>query len=288
MNKQWDIDFITRDQLKAHIKNTIEKFMENTKPLNLKQFNKNIIDPIKLTFDKALNNDSWEDIINKEIVRQKDKANTNDIGYFHQNLFKYITNCEVPPNGQKGGWDIIYRNPNGITIENEIGSKDTVHTIYAEMKNKHNTMNNASANDTYIKMQNQLLSDDDCFCFLIEVIAKHSQNIVWTVTLKNKEKAKHKRIRRVSIDKFYEIITNDKNAFYKLCIHLPELIYEVTTENSNLFEFEQDTVFSELNETLSKTTLIDQNNSYLYALYMLGFSEYNGFDQLLQSNNDDE
>ncbi len=42
---------------------------------------------------------------------------------------------------------------------------DVVHTVYVEMKNKHNTMNSASAGKTYIKMQNQFLSNDDCACF---------------------------------------------------------------------------------------------------------------------------
>ena len=34
---------------------------------------------------------------------------------------------------------------------------DIVHTIYVEMKNKHNTMNSASSAKTYIKMQGQIL-----------------------------------------------------------------------------------------------------------------------------------
>lgn len=38
-------------------------------------------------------------------------------------------------------------------------------------------MNSASAGKTYIKMQSQLLSDDDCACFLVEAIAQRSQNI---------------------------------------------------------------------------------------------------------------
>ena len=49
---------------------------------------------------------------------------------------------------------------------------NTAGTIFAEVKNKHNTMNSASAGKTYIKMQNQLLKDDDCACFLVEAIAQ--------------------------------------------------------------------------------------------------------------------
>ena len=70
------------------------------------------------------------------------------------------------------------------------------------MKNKHNTMNSAASGKTFIKMQNQLSKDDDCACFLVEVIAKQSQNIKWETTV-DKQKVGHKLIRRVSIDQFY-------------------------------------------------------------------------------------
>ena len=42
---------------------------------------------------------------------------------------------------------------------------DIVHRVYVEMKNKHNTMNSSAAGKTYIKMQSQLLEDDDWACF---------------------------------------------------------------------------------------------------------------------------
>ncbi len=51
------------------------------------------------------------------------------------------------------GWDVIYKNPDGI----QMPDGDIVHTVYVEMKNKHNTMNSASSAKTYIKMQGQIL-----------------------------------------------------------------------------------------------------------------------------------
>ena len=86
---------------------------------------------------------------------------------------------------------MIYENPDGIPIP-EAG---IVHTVYVEMKNKHNTMNAASAGKTFIKMQNQLLNDDDCACFLVAAIAQRSQNIKWEPTV-DKKKVGHKLIRR--------------------------------------------------------------------------------------------
>ena len=148
----WTLDFINEDDFTNHVKATIEKYGEKLESFDLKRFNKNIIDPIKLIFDKTVYHSSWEEIVGNEIFRQRDKSNNNDIGYFHQRIFQYISGCHVPDNGKEGGWDVIYENPNGISLPD--GS--VVHTIYIEMKNKHNTMNSASAGKTFIKMQNQL------------------------------------------------------------------------------------------------------------------------------------
>ena len=59
-------------------------------------------------------------------------------------------------------------------------------------------MKSASAGKTFIKMQNQLLNDDDCACFLVEAIAKKSQNIKWSTTVDGRS-VSHRRIRRVRI-----------------------------------------------------------------------------------------
>lgn len=137
----WNLTFISEEDFTNHVKATIEKYGEKLESFDLKRFNKNIIDPIKLIFDKTVYQSSWEEIVSNEIFRQRDKSNNNDIGYFHQRIFQYIKNCHVPPNGEEGGWDVIYENPDGIPIP-EAG---IVHTVYVEMKNKHNTMNSASA-----------------------------------------------------------------------------------------------------------------------------------------------
>lgn len=207
------LSFISDQDFTRHVEDTIKKYGDKLEPFDLKKFNKNIIDPIKLIFDKTVYKLSWEEIIGNEVFRQRDKSNNNDIGYFHQRIFQYIDKCHVPANGEEGGWDVIFEDPNGIEIPNA----GIVHTIYVEMKNKHNTMNSASAGKTFIKMQNQILHDDDCACFLVEAIAQRSQNIKWETTLDGK-KVGHKLIRRVSIDKFYELVTGEKEAFFNMCM----------------------------------------------------------------------
>lgn len=53
-------------------------------------------------------------------------------------------------------------------------NRDSRH-IYVELKNKHNTMNSASSQKTYMKMQGKLLEDDQAVCYLVEVISKNQR-----------------------------------------------------------------------------------------------------------------
>jgi uncharacterized protein YecA (UPF0149 family) len=140
------------------------------------------------------------------------------------------------------------------------------------MKNKHNTMNSASSGKTYMKMQGQLLSDDDCACFLVEAIAKRSQNITWAVSVDG-TRQKHRRIRRVSMDEFYKLVTGQDDAFYKMCMLLPSVIEKVVAEAAP-GAVPKDTVIDELKKIAER-----EKGSFALALYMLGFGSYNGFSK---------
>ena len=249
MTDSYIITFIKQADFENHVAKTIASYNEALKSINLDKFNSNIIDPIKLTFDKALFKKSIEEIIELEIHRQRDKSNTNAIGYFHQYMFKYMAGCEVPQHG----FDVIYTQSDGTKI-------------YVEMKNKHNTMNSSSSQKTYIGMQNQILNHPNDYCYLVETIAKRSQNISWKCSV-NGETVSHDRIRRVSMDKFYALITGVDNAFYLICKQLP-LTIEKLIKNDIVDTVEHDTVIDELKA---------KNPDLLKALYLLAFETYNGF-----------
>ncbi|GEM_PF-3272190 len=74
----WNLTFISEEDFTNHVKATIEKYGEKLESFDLKRFNKNIIDPIKLIFDKTVYQSSWEEIVSNEIFRQRDKSNNND------------------------------------------------------------------------------------------------------------------------------------------------------------------------------------------------------------------
>lgn len=186
MRRQYNLGFISDDDIYEHVKRTVESYRRD---ITLLQFNENIVDPIKLTFDSKVYGKSIREAIEDECFRQIDKSNTNKIGYFHQYLFHYAGNGWVVP---KEGFDV--ENPD-------------LH-IFVELKNKHNTMNSASSQKTYMKMQAKLLDDDEATCYLVEVISKKSKDEIWKMTL-DKQPRSHKKIRRMSMDKFYELVFGD-------------------------------------------------------------------------------
>lgn len=242
--RKYNLSFIKDEDLFKHVMETVNKYRFR---INLNDFKKNIIDPIKLTFDAKIYNKSLAEVIEAEILRQLDKSNTNLIGYFHQNIFKYFDSEWTVP---KSGFDII----------NE--SK----LIYVEMKNKHNTMNSSSSQKLYMKMQSTLIKEPRAQCLLVEVLAKKSQNIKWKISLDG-ESISQENIRKISIDKFYSMVIKEEDAFKNLCEKLPLVIEDVIfaikiREKSN-------TVFSEL-ENISP--------NLLKSIYLLAFNGYNGFE----------
>lgn len=249
--QKYNLNFISDIDLFNHVKKTVEDYSFS---IDLKKFSANVVDPVKLTFDKLIYKKTIADLINSEVIRQMDKSNNNSIGYFHQNIFKYIGGCKwiVP----EKGFDIINEQKK----------------IFVEMKNKHNTMNSSSSQKTYLKMSAKVQNDSLARCFLVEIIAKISQDEPWEISI-DSEKYKSEKIRRMSIDKFYEIVTGEADAFKKLCQVLPIVIQDVVDSvPKNKFK---NTVLKEL-EQLSPDILT--------SLYLLAFKTYAGFDDfVLQS-----
>ncbi len=241
----YNLPFISDIDLFNHVKETVEKYRFT---IDLNEFNKNIIDPIKLTFDAKVYNKSIQDVVEFEILRQLDRSNTNHIGYFHQNIFKYLGN----------GWRVP---DTGFDVVNDMQK------IYVEMKNKHNTMNSSSAQKTYMGMQATLIEEPDATCMLVEVIATKSQNVKWIASI-NKRQISHDHIRRVSIDQFYALVTGKPTAFKQLCEKLPTVIEDVVAAMSQ--KSSVNTVFAEL-ENLAADNL-------LRSLYLLAFQKYQGFE----------
>ncbi|MBS7349325.1 MAG: Eco47II family restriction endonuclease [Comamonas sp.] len=242
---KYSLGFISDKDLYQHIQQTVEKYRFQ---VDLAAFNKNLIDPIKLTFDTKVYQREIADVISDEVLRQLDKSNNNHIGYFHQNIFHYLGDGWFVP---EKGYDIVHLDKQ----------------IYVEMKNKHNTMNSSSAQKTYMRMQNTILQNPNACCMLVEIIAKDSQNIPWAMSLDGQH-VSHEKIRRVSIDKFYELVTGQQYAFRDLCQVLPIVIEDVVANMNTQTGY--NTVLAEL---------YNISPHILQSLYQLAFARYEGFSK---------
>ena len=136
-------------------------------------------------------------------------------------------------------------------------------------------MSSASAGKTFIKMQDQLLNDDDCACFLVEAIAQRSQNIKWETTV-DKKNVGHKLIRRVRLDQFDTFVTGQEDAFYQMRMVLTSIIQKAVDELEGSI-VQHDTVIDELKELAKKQNIDDENLAVAMAVYMLGVGSYKGF-----------
>lgn len=206
----------------------------------LQKFDKNKVDAIKFCFDMNFYNNNFNNTCEAEILRQSDKTIANAIGYFHQHLIGGIDGLRDM--GQGGGCDIT-------NLDN---------TIFAEIKNKHNTMNSSSAEATYQKLQRYATSYPNSICYLVEIIANCSQNIQWNGTF-NGRYYNHPNVRRISADRFYHLVTGNVNAFKELCVKLPSAISYFLKQKG------QD------------CSNADNSVSELYTLMNTTFRGYNGF-----------
>ena len=252
MTNKYNLGFISDSDIYEHVRNTVCQYRRS---INLEEFNKNVVDPIKLMFDSKIYNQTIKETITTECLRQIDKSNNNCIGYFHQYIFKYAGDgWVVPPNGKQGGFDLV---------------NDKLH-IYAEIKNKHNIMNSASSSATYVKMQNKLLTDDKATCYLVEAIAKASHDDKWVATIKTQGampvKYQHERIRKISMDRFYGIVFGDPYAFFRLCKALPVVLDDVLSREESIKL--KNSVYEEL-----------AGDDFLKSLFLLAFESYDGFEQ---------
>lgn len=242
------LSFISDEDLKEvliiEVANTYKRVL---KGYDLKEFYKNKVDPVKFIFDSKFYRKNIESVLEDELQRQRDKSVSNAVGRFHQNIFQYIHGWYVP----KKGFDII----------------NDEETIFVELKNKHNTMNSSSASKTYMRMLDKIAKEPTFKCFLVEVIAIKNQDIPWTMSLDG-EPMSNDRIRRVSLDNFYEIVTGIPNAFKLLCDVLPDVIDDILTDFPNEYNKEDDTVIKELKNL---------NSDILEQLFKDTFSGYKGF-----------
>ena len=88
-------------------------------------------------------------------------------------------------------------------------------------------------------------------------------------------------IRRVSMDQFYAILTGEEDAFYRMCMVLPEIINSVVNEEGSV-SVPRDTVVQELKNVAVLYAEQAEDLAMAMAVYMLGFNTYIGFSDKIE------
>ncbi len=185
------VNYMDDSKLIAAISKLYQTYKRAFAEKTLKDINKNIIDPFKFQFDTAfLHGNNPEATLRNEIFRQNDKSIANAIGLFHQQLIGAIDGFEETP-----------------SLPCDV--KKTDNTIFAEIKNKYNTMNVRSTAGVYDELAGLAKSNPHAMCYLVEIIAKKSADVVWSVTI-NQTIQQNKRIHKISADRFYALATGQE------------------------------------------------------------------------------
>ena len=249
------VDFISDKHLMTCIAGLHKSYLKAKKNITKSSFYSNKVDTIKLTFDAKFNNIDEESLIQAEILRQIDKSINNSIGTFHEQILGGIEGFEV---GNLSGFDI----------------KATNETLFADIKNKHNTMNSSSAEALFQKLARYADDYKKAKCYWVQILAKNSFNELWKGEINGKEYS-HSRVFKISGDQFYSLLSGQDDALFQLYKILPIAIKDYlnsieqdksTKSNSALDEIKKET-------KSSKRSILDQITFENYSYYL-------GFDKL--------
>lgn len=249
------LNYISDSHLLKCISNLHQSYIKAKNNVGKKEFYINKVDTIKLTFDSKFNNIPEEDLIEIEVLRQIDKSINNSLGTFHEEVLGGVKNFE---RGNLSGYDIK-------AIDN---------TLFADIKNKHNTMNSSSAESLFQKLASYADKYKKANCYWVQILAKSSFNKSWAGDINGKEYS-HSRVFKISGDQFYKLITKEDDAFFQLYKILPSAITDYLTTLDAEDEIAKDSALSEIGIDLPKS-----GRTFLEQITFDNYNYYEGFNKL--------
>ncbi|OWP83134.1 restriction endonuclease [Flavobacterium davisii] len=249
------VDFISDEHLLNCIENLHKAYLKAKNNVTKKSFYTNKVDTVKLTFDSKFNEIDEASLIQSEILRQIDKSINNSIGTFHEQILGGVKGFEI---GKLSGFDV----------------KASDNTLFADIKNKHNTMNSSSSEALFQKLARYADDYKKAKCYWFQILAKGSFDELWKGEINGKEYS-HSRVYKISGDRFYTLLTGQEDALFALYKVLPKAIEDymksvkatgVVKENSALEEITSGTEHS-------KRTILDQ-------ITFDNYGYYSGFEKL--------
>jgi hypothetical protein len=249
------VDFITDEHFLKCVANLHNAYLKAKNNITKKSFYTNKVDTIKLTFDAKFNDIDEESLIQAEILRQIDKSINNSIGTFHEQILGGIKGFEV---GNLSGYDI----------------KAIDDSLFADIKNKHNTMNSSSAEALFQKLSKYADENKKAKCYWVQVLAKSSFCELWKGEINGKEYS-HSRVYKISGDQFYALLSGKENALFQLYKSLPIAVKDYLNSIEKSQSSKENSALDEIKiETkTSNRTILDQITFENYSYYL-------GFDKL--------
>ncbi len=249
------VNFISDDHLLKCVGNLHKAYLKAKNNITKKNFYSNKVDTIKLTFDAKFNDIDEESLIQAEILRQIDKSINNSIGTFHEQVLGGIKGFEI---GNLSGFDIK--------------AKDN--SLFADIKNKHNTMNSSSAEALFQKLARYANDYKKAKCYWVQILAKGSFCELWTGEINGKEYS-HSRVYKISGDQFYSLLSGQDDALFKLYKALPIAIKDYLKSIDQGEEVAENSALEEVKSEIKKS-----KRSILDQITFENFSYYLGFDKL--------
>ena len=151
--------------------------------------------------------------------------------------------------------------------------KASDNTLFADIKNKHNTMNSSSAEALFQKLARYADDFKQAKCYWVQILAKNSFNEHWMGDINGKEYS-HSRVFKISGDRFYALLSGNENAFYELYKALPIAIEDFMKTIEDNQNKSMNSALAEIkNETKhSERSILDQITFENYNYY-LGFTK---------------
>jgi hypothetical protein len=248
------VTFISDDHLLACISDLHKAYLKAKSNITKKKLYSNKVDTIKLTFDAKFNDIDEENLIQSEILRQIDKSTNNSIGTFHEQILGGIKGFET---GKLRGYDI----------------KANDDTLFADIKNKHNTMNSSAAEALFQKLARYADNYKKAKCYWVQILSKGSFCELWSSDINGKEYS-HSRVYKISGDRFYALLSGQNDAMFQLYKALP---IAITDYLESAGQSKENAINSALDEikfqtNTSKRSILDQITFENYRYY-LGFSK---------------
>lgn len=249
------LNYVSDEHLLACIDQLYKSYIKAKSNITKSSFYLNKVDIIKLTFDSKFNNLDEESLIQTEILRQIDKSINNSIGTFHEQLLSGI-------NGYEGG------HLKGFDIK----AKDN--SLFADIKNKHNTLNSSAAEALFQKLAGYANTYKQAKCYWVQILAKKSFTELWEGEINGKE-YRHSRVYKISGDQFYALLSREQDALLQLYQTLPKVIKDYLAQIQQVSETANNSALDEI-----KTTTRETGRSILDQIAFDNYFYYSGFNDL--------